>query len=431
MESIPNESALDFRRTDELAPAPSAAVLDTRTIRLTRPPIIRTEVSASVPEVVEATPAAPPAPEIITPVAEGPHRHRAHNTLENPLDWWRRVRYDGGRRATTTNPLKEAIHSTLRRVRTSAYTGHVATAAAAVTMATASIVPVVQHDSSPPPAAASPIDRPPAYESAEQVKVPPAATKPNAYPRVVLQPSKYSEAQRVIEPNPKTYVDLPNGTRVKSSTLNYNKRLKLIENNINAAHPTPEGYQDFVSHHLHDLSGVVPKEMSNFNGHNLGTPKRPLANKVKYWVWHLTFTSNSATHLNGEKFAHSMQNSGSLAVQANLNKDGEGYWLTNSLTYHVRRHNSESMGMEISASEQADAQAEQYEDGIYFTEWQLIRGGYITKKTPSVTKVVNGVVKGHRELNARPGEHTDNPKMVMDPVRSKLINLLVASGYHR
>jgi hypothetical protein len=246
---------------------------------------------------------------------------------------------------------------------------------------------------------------------------------------VRLNPKNFNKSQRAL-PGCANTIDLPNGRRIRSDKLSGAERRGVIGQKLTLAKAqlSPEGYKEFVPT-IVDLTKVVPKKMSNYNGHfwpkGMRTPKLP--QDIDNYVWHFTATQRSANNYNGEKFAKTMQNSGDLAVQFALNRSGKFSWLTKNRTYHVRSHNADSMGVEIAGACQEDIEPIQYRNGVYATVWFLTKNGYITKDTKSVEKVVQRVVHGHRELN--PNGHSDMPGIVMSPVRGMVVNLLHDMGY--
>lgn len=248
---------------------------------------------------------------------------------------------------------------------------------------------------------------------------------------IVLHPEAYSSVQNPLSANRSDGATVMyHGKEVLSRDLTYAQRVEIITGYLNAVHVSAEGYNNFK---LVDLTDVVPKHWDNFDGHqsDQGYPKLP--DDIHYFIWHFTSTNTSATGYDGDKFAGSMEHSGSLGVQFNVRNDGTVYYLTKARAYHTKNfggveYNRVSFGMEISACEQAAVNDKQYTNGIYNTVKFMIDNHYVSKDK-SVTPIVNKMVKGHREANASIGMHDDFPSLVMDQVRPLIIKTLVDLGY--
>lgn len=343
---------------------------------------------------------------------EGRHREQSTGLRERAVDWYEA--------AATLMPAL--------RIRTVRYVGVTATVALLATpLASANRHEAPKVEAAKPPVAEAPA----VVENSEVAKpVPPKKATPKSRPKIDIDPSKYNSRQRILEPNYGTYIDIPGGKPVRSTKALDAKRLKMIEKNLNLVTPTEQEYKEFVADNFTDLSKTIPKIMSNYDGrkNGLGAPRTPWRQSVKHWIWHYTATKYKPTYYDGKKFAGTMQNSGPLAINANISKKGGTYWLSNWFTHHIKGYNGRTMGVEVAATEQADVQPQQYENGIYLSRWFMEKGEIINRKQP-VAGTVKRVVKGHHELN--PYGHNDFGAMVMDPLRKLTVDHLVNDGGYR
>jgi flagellum-specific peptidoglycan hydrolase FlgJ len=222
----------------------------------------------------------------------------------------------------------------------------------------------------------------------------------------------------------------PDGKDVLSKDMPYEQRLGMVEANLNAVNVTPEGLNNYKVVDLREKIANDPR-LDNFHGTKEDPEIPNNKTKVKEFVIHFTATSQNATTMDGLEAAGSMQNSGPVGIQYYQDRDGTVYYLTDHMTYQVINwngvfYNGQVKGFETAAVEQADISPKQYENIIYQSAKFLIDNQFIDKNT-SITQTVNKMIKGHTELN--PGHHSDNPSIVMDPIRQMIIDLLVAYGY--
>lgn len=257
-----------------------------------------------------------------------------------------------------------------------------------------------------------------------------------------IDPKRYSEVQSPLIPNTsgKSFIDADNnpanGKEARSKRLTQEQRIRVIERELNEAHAklSAGGYEEFKQN-MRDVRGRVRRAYPYFRGEvtGLGAPKS-LAD-VNYFIVHFTATRSAATGYDGFAFAGSMHHAGQLGVQYNINDRGQTYWLTGDYVFHTKdfrgiNYNAQSYGVEVSATDQSDVNALQYEAIAYWAAHNLIEGGHVQKGKP-FQPILDKMVKGHREANAAVGMHHDFPGVVMDPVRVLVATVLEQQGYSR
>ncbi|HSX32839.1 MAG TPA: glucosaminidase domain-containing protein [Candidatus Saccharimonadales bacterium] len=256
-----------------------------------------------------------------------------------------------------------------------------------------------------------------------------------------LDPSRYPANQSELDANHDASdhsIRLPDGTTTNRQ-LSYSERLAAVEGWLNQVRISTDGYTTFVGN-IVDLTGTVPRQFSNFNGHghDLGTPITPNEpgyhrggnQDINWFVNHFTATCRTSDMVGPLGLARSMQNGGrSIGVQYVITGNGTAAHLTPYLAYHVLGHNNNAEGVEVTGCEQADITAQEYESLIYLDVHFLTEMGFVTKDmtTEQVDHMVDLVLRGHRELN--PNGHEDFPTMVMDPIRGFVKSLLHQLGY--
>jgi hypothetical protein len=421
------ERDLDTERLVHPSDDPELAELLPRFAPLKRPVV---PVIPGKPETVEA-----PAPLVVSEQAvavDGVARHRRQSASIRE----RATDFIGDAVASVQEALQRSLeHGRLGRIKEALQPNRRRLTLAMGALALGGVLSYATHDApiapkeQPAAAAVAPNPFMGPQMSGKQMGPPMAGPVERVVPPVSINPKHVNKSQRILPGGGGNKINLPGSeTRVRSDSLSFDERITIIEKKMTLAEAqiSPAGYEAFVPTMV-DLTKQVPKKMSNYNGHNWSEAKPDLPEDIKYYVWHFTATPRKANHYEGMKFAGTMQNSGSLAVQDYVSRPGTWYELTNNRTYHVRGHNSISMGVEIAAACQEDVEPEQYVGAVYGTANFLIEEGYITKDTTSVRKVVDSVMRGHRELN--PNGHHDFPALVMDQGRRMVADLIISMGY--
>ena len=251
--------------------------------------------------------------------------------------------------------------------------------------------------------------------------------------QIHLDPSKYSSrdgsiwtVRRENDPHGNYYMVI-DGEKVPLWSISYPVKLRLIENALNGMQLSPQGYTDFVAN-LQDISTQVHANpfLVNFDGTKNDLGRADIPEEIKYFVFHYTATQTDANDMDGYTAALSMQRGGKgVGSYAYINNKGKAWVLTHDHVVDVQDHNLTTMGVETAAAGQETVTSAQYSADIYMGIDFLERYGFIKKGVP-VTAVVNRMIKGHGEFY---GEHTDYNKIVMDPLRVRMIDLLVRLGY--